>query len=377
MAPQYGMVFDARPFKPDANDRQRGIASHPLGDNVATRPPWLPTPPGEVGRDGKVSRPLPSGPDVSQTEAMPFAGRHLPKSNDDLPHGKKSLSERVADRPPQSAPHQPSSGSSTGAFQQQQQQFLQLEAPSVDDLFALYRLCGGDAGRVVELLARMWGTQPEAIAPTVNIWLGSLPVQYKPPSRSHTAPPALPSWFMQAGKQAQQRAAFATGGAIALGKAAAKPPPVSAPAVAGKRGVGTSFDMIAMRKAVEKGQSKLGGARADVLALPSMPEHAPLAMSASQWMMPQPDRGGAPAAANGGGYNGAGYNGFPGGKPLLAGPPGARMPMNGGGADADVFLTGGPVSQEDELSAFMYQARQGGNALSISSRMTRGGAHMR
>ena len=51
--------------------------------------------------------------------------------------------------------------------------------------------------------------------------------------------------------------------------------------------------------------------------------------------------------------------------------------MNGGGADADVFLTGGPVSQEDELSAFMYQARQGGNALSISSRMTRGGAHMR
>ena len=38
------------------------------------------------------------------------------------------------------------------------------ELRSVDDLFALYRLCGGDAERVVELLARLWGASAEAIA---------------------------------------------------------------------------------------------------------------------------------------------------------------------------------------------------------------------
>ena len=62
--------------------------------------------------------------------------------------------------------------------------------PSAQDLFELYKLCGGNRLEVMQLLARAWGTSPQEIEPTVSAWLDQLPVPL-PPSRSTSAPPQL------------------------------------------------------------------------------------------------------------------------------------------------------------------------------------------
>ena len=62
--------------------------------------------------------------------------------------------------------------------------------PSLEDLTALYQLCGGDEGEVVEFLARVWKTTPLAIATPVRLWLRELP-RFLPPSRSRTSPAAI------------------------------------------------------------------------------------------------------------------------------------------------------------------------------------------
>jgi hypothetical protein len=63
--------------------------------------------------------------------------------------------------------------------------------PSLEDLMALYQLCGGKQQAVVSMLARLWKTTPQAIAPTVESWLVHLP-PLKPPSRTQSAPAVLP-----------------------------------------------------------------------------------------------------------------------------------------------------------------------------------------
>lgn len=66
--------------------------------------------------------------------------------------------------------------------------------PSAGDLFALYRLHGGDRTRIVYFLAAQWGADPVVIAPTVHSWLNQLPpLELLPlPSRSRTSPSMLP-----------------------------------------------------------------------------------------------------------------------------------------------------------------------------------------
>lgn len=219
----------------------------------------------------------------------------------------------------------------------------------MDDLFALYRLCGGDATRVIELLARLWGAQPQLIAPTVRAWLGNLPAAAPPPSRSRTAPPALPSWFLTAGLRAAAgvggmaaEVSPASGGAADVAMRAlqrginlsTKPPPLSAPAAPGETRATRSFDMLALQQAVEQGSSKLP-TRSRTLTLQPMPEEGPVSFSAPQWM--------APAAEL---------------------PPAGRVPN---------ALT------DDALGAFMYSERMGGGRLGITDRSSRsfGGRHMR
>ena len=63
--------------------------------------------------------------------------------------------------------------------------------PSLEDLMALYQLCGGKRQAVITMLARLWKTTPQAIAPTVESWLVHLP-PLKPPSRTQSAPAVLP-----------------------------------------------------------------------------------------------------------------------------------------------------------------------------------------
>ena len=103
---------------------------------------------------------------------MPSAGLHPPREFDDSPRGKRHQAPNTtSERPPQSAPSQGSGSGAPPVFTQadyemqlaraQRQAVTQLEPPSVDDLFALYRLCGGEPDRVIELLARLWGAQPE------------------------------------------------------------------------------------------------------------------------------------------------------------------------------------------------------------------------
>ena len=163
-----GMIFDARPYQPDAMDRQRHAAPHPLGHHTS-RAPWLPTPPDEAQRGAPQA-----GPNEVRREAiaMPSAGLHPPREFDDSPRGKRHQAPNTtSERPPQSAPSQGSGSGAPPVFTQadyemqlaraQRQAVTQLEPPSVDDLFALYRLCGGEPDRVIELLARLWGAQPE------------------------------------------------------------------------------------------------------------------------------------------------------------------------------------------------------------------------
>lgn len=183
-----GMVFDARPYVPDGMDRQRERKAHPLGDvSKAVRPPWLDTPPGSS----------PAGPSIEESAAVLAAGRPLVLSN--------SPPRRAPDPPrppppPQSAPSAGRSG-------------LPITPPSVEDLFALYRLCGGSESRVVELLAKLWDTQPAAIASVVKGWMSGLP-DAPPPSRRRTAPPELPSWL--AGNRGDETRALSPGRQLPL-----------------------------------------------------------------------------------------------------------------------------------------------------------------
>ena len=59
-----------------------------------------------------------------------------------------------------------------------------------EDLFALYRLHGGDINSIVQFLARQWGTSPRAIAPMVYSWLAHMPPRelLPLPSRSRSSP---------------------------------------------------------------------------------------------------------------------------------------------------------------------------------------------
>jgi hypothetical protein len=59
-----------------------------------------------------------------------------------------------------------------------------------EDLFALYRLHGGDINSIVQFLARQWGTNPRAIAPMVYSWLAHMPPRelLPLPSRSRSSP---------------------------------------------------------------------------------------------------------------------------------------------------------------------------------------------
>ncbi len=61
----------------------------------------------------------------------------------------------------------------------------------MEDLQALYALCGGNDAEVVVLLSRMWRLPREEIRPTVLGWLKSLP-RPELPSRSRSAPAVLP-----------------------------------------------------------------------------------------------------------------------------------------------------------------------------------------
>ena len=370
-----GMVFDARPYQPDAMDRQRHRQAHPLGEEAGVRPPWLPTPPEQAARDRAAKEQASLALETRKLAAVPVAGVGRGGKGEQSPPGKRPNiplpSQRQA--PPRSAPGvsapppppqvsayppppPPVSNAAAAAAQEQ---------PSTEDLFALYRLCGGDSERVVELLARLWGSDPNTIAPTVYAWLGGLPPSYRPPpSRSRTAPPALPSWFTMPRFSAINgvnhmnvrpdvpHAAKPLAGAPLLGRslpsAPIKPVPLSAPAVpsAGRK---ESYDMMMLQQAVANGSSKLGMKQSRTLTLQPMPEDAVMTFSAPQWNVPAaaaapgaaPGRGMAPAAARGT-------------------PPG-RVPDGMG---------------EDALGAFMYESRMGkGIAVAQRSGGVRGGSY--
>ena len=263
-----GMVFDARPFKPDRNDRK----PHPLGPPVNARPPWLPTPP------SASSRP-PPGPSHAESAAMMAAGRPLPRNETPRrpkppPPAVPAPRQPAVNPPAVAAQPTPMTGPSASSF-------LPPEPPSIDDLFALYRLCGGNESRCIDLLARLWDAPRDAIAPTVRQWLSGLP-SVAPPSRSRSAPPMLPAWLAGAD------AVLASGklgpiptAAAPIAVAPCRPPPISAPArpnVLDRKGPNTaSKDVLALHRAVQQHAAKLGNTHArQVLALQPVSEDAPV-----------------------------------------------------------------------------------------------------
>ncbi len=220
------MVFDApKPYKPSAMDRR----AHPLGERVQIRPPWMSTPPPSGGE--------PAEPVGAATAAIPFAGQRPEKTDggkfpaakisDAATEARTAVAAAPLQRPP---PQQPPP---------QQPQKVAMATPPAEDLFALYRLCGGDEVKVIDLLAQLWGTAAVSIAPMVRQWLQNMP-KLVPPSRSRTAPPMLefaPFW-------ADAAAARAGGGrrispvppklAAMVPLGLHKAPPMSAPGGDGK-----------------------------------------------------------------------------------------------------------------------------------------------
>ena len=94
--------------------------------------------------------------------------------------------------------------------------------PSAQDLYELYRLCGGNQQEVMQLLARAWATSVEAIEPTVSAWLEQLPTPV-PPSRSTSAPPIFKP-FMTGGLPPSEQTKNAVVAKITRTPAASAPP---------------------------------------------------------------------------------------------------------------------------------------------------------
>lgn len=386
-----GMIFDARPYQPDALDRQRARAKHPLGENTGVRAPWLPTPPEQAERNQLAQEQAAHSAAVATTSNMPVAGRL--KGMGQRPtgaggHAREKPPPQIAPPPPRSAPQQPPPMQQRQPPQPPQPMPPQpmlppgaaaeaaaQEQPSMEDLFALYRLCGGDAERVVELLARLWNADPAAVAPTVHAWLGGLPHTYRPPpSRMRTAPPALPSWFTMPRfsrtngvshdhvRPSAPNAMKPLAGAPLLGRppnsAPVKPIPLSAP-VNPQQGRQQTFDMMMLQQAVEKGSTKLGGRNPNnrVLQLGSMPEDEPVSFSAPQWQ-------GKPS-------HGASLGGSVGNVPNMS------HLLNKGAAGRVP-----PALGDDALGAFMYASRVG-KGIGVAERSggvrggSYGGRHMR
>ena len=80
---------------------------------------------------------------------------------------------------------------SSSAMSLPQQAAVAAAPPTLEDLVALYRLCGGDKLEVVYFLANLWRVDPDSIGPTVVSWLADMP-PVELPSRSRSAPPVLP-----------------------------------------------------------------------------------------------------------------------------------------------------------------------------------------
>jgi hypothetical protein len=256
-----GMIFDARPYQPSAQERAHGMQRHPLGD-AKSRPPWLPSPDDGVTHTGVL--PVPN---THVAPGMPAGGsRRRPAEPGEyapLPEPRgQAKAPPPPPPPPQSAPVGPS---------------MRVETPSMEDLFSLYKLCGGNTERCIELLARLWDADAERIAPVVRGWLIRLP-EVPVPSRISSAPATLPSELSSklrsfagvaagTGPIRQQGAGAPSVGPLLLG--GKKPPPVSAPAHPGLQ-PSRSFDMRALQQAVVRGSAKLGR---QTLTLPSVPEN--------------------------------------------------------------------------------------------------------
>ena len=162
--------------------------------------------------------------------------------------------------------------------------------PSMEDLQALYALCGGNEAEVVVLLSRMWRLPREEIRPNVLSWLRCLP-RPELPSRSRSAPAILP-------KAVHERLVSA---APVRRADAAEPklPAASAPV--------SKFDLISVlhgmhaatarvRASLQWNGGRLGpdgealSPRSDVLSLPHQPTFAPVLSVAELAALPEEEQ---------------------------------------------------------------------------------------
>ena len=261
------MIFDAKPVKFDAMDRQLNMQKHPLGE-PQSRAPWLPTPEKESRRD------LVPAPTVAEAAAIPAAGARseIITDRERQPNACSPLPQRPPQ--PQHAPlpsrQLPVEAGHAAAPADGSAQLL--EPPAMEDLFALYKLCGGNVERCINLLARLWEVSVARIAPVVRSWLSLMP-EVPPPSRMRSAPVTLPSELSSRLHDLGAAAGVPGGGGatIAFGPAWRRPPPVSAPATHTGR-TAASFDVRALQRAVERGASLLPS---QTYKLPTLPEGGP------------------------------------------------------------------------------------------------------
>ena len=181
--------------------------------------------------------------------------------------------------------------------------------PSVEDVFALYKLCGGSEPEVVETLARLWGAHPLSICDVVRTWLADLP-PLQLPSRIASAPAVLPPAMCErlksatpfpAALQPWERKANARrvsfGGVepdpVALNSLASarlhrKPPAATAPV----RGSKPHLDLSSALSGLHSASTRLhaanhaGGrvmpADQDIYTLPQHPTFTPVVLSADE-----------------------------------------------------------------------------------------------
>lgn len=197
-----------RPFVPDVAERAHLRAQHPLGER-AIHAPWDEGPTQHEMATQQYNRRrgcMPGGhPRIPTPQPVPPIAPHVSHEAQPLP-------------PRQATPHPAPSAPA-----------VHRGPPSHEDVYALWRLAGGDAGQVAEMLARLYQASVEQVTPGVHDWVRDNRPSLIPASRTQSEPPARSgSWLgpSEAGRRRLTSSGMLEG---APPSRRHEPPPLSAP----------------------------------------------------------------------------------------------------------------------------------------------------
>ena len=168
-----------RPFVPDSHERAHLRAQHPLGERANVHAPW---------DDGPTQHEM-ATQQYHRRRGIRMAGEQQPRAPTPSPASSAQLAGRaVQPLPPrQPTPHPAPSSLPPAA---QHHPHPPRGPPSHQDVYALWRLAGGEESQVADMLARLYQAPVEQVAPGVRDWVRDNRPSLIPVSRSQSEPPA-------------------------------------------------------------------------------------------------------------------------------------------------------------------------------------------